>query len=157
MVAPFPPLVPSSRVFVPGQSPAVRRSAAAGPSSVTVQSSVIIDQSLTLTFLGLPTEKLALFQNHWRDVRGRTMLFALSPEALSGEDDPDALTPAGYSWRYTAPPEVEEDPTNDTAGLPLVLFDVSISLELEPLLDAGIQLPAAPARMLAPLPAVTGS
>jgi hypothetical protein len=153
----FPPLTPSSRVFTPGEAPAVRRSAAAGSGSVTVQSSVIIGQALTLTFLGLPPEELALLQNHWRDVRGRTMLFALSPEVLSGEDDPDALTPAGYSWRYTAPPEVEEDPTNGTAGLPLVLFDVSISLGMEPQLDAGIQLPAAPARMLAPLPAVTGT
>ena len=110
---------------------------------------------LELTFLGLPPVDLRLLEIHWIDVRGRTMLFDLSAELLSGEADPAALTPVGYGWRYAAPPEVEEDPTNTSDGAPLVLFDVSITLAMEPRLDAGLQLPAAPARVSVPAVTVT--
>ena len=108
----------------------------AGAGVHVVLSSVIEGQALGLRFIGLGQADLELLRDHWHSVRGGLRLFQLPAEVWAGESDPASFTPAGYGWRYIAPPAVEEDPTNDPDGTGRHLFDVSVSLGMVPSLGA---------------------
>ena len=120
----FPALVPSGRTFTPGDYAHTVWRSMGGRSSRSRHSSIITGQRVRLSFLGLVQADLVLILQHWINRRGRFYTFDLPDEVWSGTDDPSEFTPAGYAWKYVAPPAVED--------VGCGLHDVTVELELLP-------------------------
>ena len=120
----FPALVPSGRTFTPGDYAHTVWRSMGGRSSRSRHSSIITGQRVRLSFLGLVQADLVLILQHWINRRGRFYTFDLPDEIWSGTDNPGEFTPAGYAWKYVAPPEVED--------VGCGLHDVTVELELLP-------------------------
>jgi hypothetical protein len=152
----FPPLIPSSRVFTPGGAPYTPYRSGVGTGPRSNHGALIVGQTLELQFIGLNESALGLMRAHWQAVRGRTYLFQLPAEVWNGEEGPGAFTPPGYAWRYDSPPTADEDPTNTPDGGDQILFDVSVTLAMEPSLDPGIIIPSVRVVLQTIAPTVTG-
>ena len=104
----FPALVPSNRVFIPGEYSNTPWRSMGGRQTQSRHSNVITGQQLKLVFSARDEEDKLLIRNHYFDRQGTFGTFDLPEEVWSGVDDPDVFTPAGYVWRYAARPVVDD-------------------------------------------------
>ena len=130
----FPALVPSSRVFTPGEYPATAFSGYSGAQGRVRHSNVFIAAQLRLSYIGLSESQMLQIWNHYASRQGSHEAFTLPVEAFSGSDITDYV-PATYRWIYSGPGQVED--------LPCGGHNVSLTLEPVPPVSAsvaGVQL-----------------
>lgn len=111
-MASFPALIPSSRVFTPGEYPATAFSSYSGVQNRVRHSNVFIDAQLRLTFLGLTQSEMLDIWNHYNSRRGQFRTFTLPPEVV-GTSDITSYVPGNYFWRYAGPGTVEDLPCGE--------------------------------------------
>jgi hypothetical protein len=119
----FPPLVPSSRTFTPGEYPATAFSGFSGAQNRVRHSNVFLAAQLRLTFLGLTQSEMLNIWNHYNNRRGEFRSFELPAEVVSYGSITDYV-PGNYIWRYAGPGVVED--------LPCGNHNVSLTLETVP-------------------------
>ena len=119
----FPALVPSSRTFTPGESPATAFAGYSGAQGRVRHSNVFLAAQLRLVFLGLTQSQMLDIWNHYNGRRGELRSFALSAEVLSYGNITDYV-PGNYLWRYAGPGSVED--------LPCGGHNVSLTIETVP-------------------------
>ena len=148
----FPALIPSSRVFTPGDRAHALLRSIGGRSTQVRHSNVVTGQQLQLAFNLLTEANMLAVQLHYINRRGQFSTFSLPSAIWSGGTD---RTINGYSWRYISMPRVEEP----FCGR----FDVSLTLEMvaeyaPPATtgDAFVQIPRAAVTLtaLAPLSSI---
>lgn len=108
-MATFPALIPSSRVFTPGEYPNTAHTAWSGKEGRVRHSNVMLTSSIRLSFLGLTEAQMLSILSHYQGQQGSFLSFEIPDEVVSGLSILD-LQLTGYSWRYAAPPQVQDLP-----------------------------------------------
>jgi len=123
----FPSLTPAERVYVPGDVPREIQVSANGRVSIIRRSNGRTGDRLQLKFRGLTTSELHDLSDH-SDDHGNWRRFDLPSSIWTATTDP---TPAGRSWTYVGPPEIEDPPgMGDVFG---GYHDATVELRLQPL------------------------
>ena len=127
-MATFPPLVPTIRIYSPGNVPQSTKFSLAGQQTRFRQGNRRIAQSLTLSFNYINETDMELLKTHYFDSKGTFEIFFLSPEIWSGYITPPIPLLSDFAWHYVSPPSI----TNVTCNR----FLVDINLETIPI-DTG--------------------
>jgi len=143
-VTTFPALIPSSRVFTPGEYPATAFSGYSGAQNRVRHSNVFLSAQLQLSYIGLSEAQMVQIWNHYATAQGSYEAFELPTEALSESSISDYV-PGTYRWIYAGPGQVED--------LPCGGHSVSLTLETVPPVAASV----AGVRLRIELGLVTGS
>lgn len=119
-MATFPALIPSSRLFTPGERFHTSHRSMGGRATQVRHSNVITGQTLALTFRALTEAQMLSIQGHYITQRGQFETFSLPAAVWTAATD---QTAAGYSWRYADLPQVSEPACG--------FYDVTVTLQME--------------------------
>ena len=104
----FPSLVPSTRLYVPGNVPQVRIGSLSGMSTAYRQGNRRVEQTLQLTFNNISEAQLNLIKAHYVAQDGSYGIFYLPAEVWSGYATPPVPLLSDYAWRYAGPPTITD-------------------------------------------------
>lgn len=104
---PFPALIPSSRLWSPGDRPTESHAAMTGAEARVQLGSVDIDGRLQLTFIGITESEMLAIDAHVEEVGINWQPFTLPGSVFDGLNQSDFL-PAGHGWIFLEAPEVED-------------------------------------------------
>lgn len=104
----FPALVPSARIYVPGNVPQVQQIALSGSSVAYRQGNRRVGQTLQLAFNNISEADLNLIRAHYISQDGSYGIFFLSPEVWSGYTTAPVPSPSNVAWRYSEPPTITD-------------------------------------------------
>jgi hypothetical protein len=141
----FPSLVPSTRVYVPGDLPQSRMQSLSGVDASFRRGNRRIGQALNLTFTNLQEADLTLLTQHYIAVQGSFDRFWLSAEVWSGLATPPVALISDYTWRYASPMLV----SHASCGR----YNVDVELITEPVdlgdlvFDGSVANPTTPERL----------
>ena len=125
----FPALIPSSRVFTPGEYPATAFNGYSGAQNRVRHSNVFLASQLRLTYKAASEADMLTIWRHYAGTQGNYESFELSPEALSDVSSTDYV-PGVYRWIYAGPGVVED--------LPCGGHNISLTLETVPPVAASV-------------------
>jgi hypothetical protein len=125
----FPALIPSSRVFTPGEYPATAFNGYSGAQNRVRHSNVFLASQLRLTFKAASEADMLTIWRHYAGTQGSYESFLLPDEAFSGVSIADYV-PSTYRWIYAAPGTVED--------LPCGGHNISLTLESVPPPNASV-------------------
>ena len=120
----FPSLIPSRRIFSPGDYPNTPYQSINGTETRVRNSNVLLNSSLQLEFIGLSESDVLAVLLHYQARRGPYGNFALPPEIFSGTSNPSDYSLQSYAWSYVEAPTVEDYPCGSHA--------LSVKLESSP-------------------------
>lgn len=132
----FPDLVPSSRVYTPGNTPQARHTSLNGMSVGFRRGNRRIGQTLELIYTNLNEADFDLLKAHFIDRQGTYKNFYLSDEVWSGMATPPVPLVSDFIWKYSAPLVV----SHASCGR----YNVEVKLETQPvdlgdvILDGGL-------------------
>lgn len=106
----FPSLIPSSRIFTPGEYPHAAYQAWSGKEGRVRHSNVMLNSTLRLTFTGLTEANMLSILSHYNGRQGGYLAFAIPSQMLNGVSAAADYTLPSYQWRYAAPPIVDDIP-----------------------------------------------
>jgi hypothetical protein len=106
----FPNLIPSSRIFTPGEYPHTAYQAFSGQENRVRHSNVMLSSRLRLTFISLTEANMLTILTHYNDKKGGYLPFAIPAELLSGVSSAGEYTLTSYQWRYVEPPVIDDIP-----------------------------------------------
>ena len=104
----FPALIPSARVYVPGNVPQVAQVALSGVRTAYRQGNRRVEQTLQLAFNNISEADLNLIKAHYVAQDGSYGIFYLSAEVWSGYATPPVPLLSDYAWRYASAPVVTD-------------------------------------------------
>jgi len=104
----FPALIPSARVYIPGDVPQQQQVALSGANSGYRQGNRRIAQTLGLSFNNISETDLNLIKAHYLSVDGTFGIFFLSTEVWNGYGTPPVPLLSDYAWRYAGAPAVTD-------------------------------------------------
>lgn len=104
----FPALIPSARVYVPGNVPQVQRMALSGITVSYRHGNRRVEQTLQLAFNNISEADLDLIKAHYVAQDGSYGIFYLSPEVWNGYATPPIPLLSDYAWRYAIPPVITD-------------------------------------------------
>lgn len=104
----FPALVPSSRVFSPGNIPQEIKTSLSGAVTGFRRGNRRNQQTLSLSFRNLTEANLNLIKNHYITQQGSFNIFYLSAEVWSGYTTPPISLLSDYAWRYASSPTISD-------------------------------------------------
>ena len=139
----YPALIPSTRVFSPGNTPQSRQTSLSGMSDGFRRGNRRIGQMLQLSYLNLVEADFLLLKAHYIDRQGTYDIFFLSTETWNGMKTLPVPLLSDYAWKYSAPLVVSHASCNR--------YNVEVQLQTEPIdigdliFDAGLAA-ASPAR-----------
>lgn len=139
----FPALIPSARVYIPGDVPQQQQVALSGANSGYRQGNRRIGQTLGLSFNNISESDLNLIKAHYLSVDGTFGIFFLSAEVWNGYATPPVPLLSDYAWRYAGAPAIT-DGSCDLWSIELELTTYAINTG-DLILDGGLAA-ATPAR-----------
>jgi hypothetical protein len=139
----FPALIPSARVYIPGDVPQQQQVALSGANSGYRQGNRRIGQTLGLSFNNISESDLNLIKAHYLSVDGTFGIFYLSAEVWNGYASPPIPLLSDYAWRYAGAPAVT-DGSRDLWSIEVELNTYAINTG-DLVFDGGLAA-AAPAR-----------
>lgn len=105
-MATFPSLIPSSRIFTPGEYPNSIFTTQAGSESRVRNSNGMVNSQLQLTFIRLTESDMLTIKNHYAGQYGSFLPFAIPSSLLNGVTTAADFALTNYLWRYAATPEI---------------------------------------------------
>lgn len=117
----FPSLIPSARVFTPGEYPNTAFTGWSGQENRTRHSNVMLSSALRVSFFSINETQLVQIIDHYNSCLGTYTTFALPSAVWSGVSDHTDYTLTGYSWRYAGPPLIED--------LPCSIYNLELELQ----------------------------
>ena len=139
----FPAIVPSARVYVPGEVPAQLQISMAGNFNAYRFGNRRVGQSLQLTFSNISEADLNLIRSHYITQNGTYDIFYLPPETWSGYATVPVPSPSNVAWRYAEPPVITDGSCDlwsiEVALESYVIDSGDLSIEIP---DAGATPPA---------------
>lgn len=139
----FPALIPSARVYTPGDVPQQQQVTLSGVNSGYRQGNRRIGQTLQLAFNNISEADLNLIKAHYLDRQGTFDIFFLSAEVWNGYTTPPIPLLSDYAWRYAGPPVIT-DGSCDLWSVELEL--TTYAIDLSDLIIDGLSAAATPAR-----------
>lgn len=139
----FPALIPSARVYTPGDVPQQQQVTLSGVNSGYRQGNRRIAQTLQLSFNNISESDLNLIKAHYLDRQGTFDIFFLSTEVWNGYTTPPVPLLSDYAWRYAGPPVIT-DGSCDLWSVELEL--TTYAIDLSDLIIDGLSAAATPAR-----------
>jgi len=139
----FPALIPSARVYTPGDVPQHQQVTLSGVNSGYRQGNRRIGQTLQLAFNNISESDLNLIKAHYLDRQGTFDIFFLSTEVWNGYTTPPVPLLSDYAWRYAGPPVIT-DGSCDLWSVELEL--TTYAIDLSDLIIDGLSAAATPAR-----------
>lgn len=139
----FPALIPSARVYIPGDVPQQQQVALSGANSGYRQGNRRIGQTLALSFNNITESDLNLIKAHYLSVDGSFGIFFLSSEVWNGYTSPPVPLLSDYAWRYAGPPSIT-DGSCDLWSIEVELTTYAVNLS--DLIVDGLTAAATPAR-----------
>lgn len=124
----YPALIPSTRVFTPGNTPQVRQTSLSGMSDGFRRGNRRIGQTLQLRYLNLVEADFLLLKAHYLDRQGTYDIFFLTTETWNGMATPPVPLLSDYAWKYSKALVVSHASCNR--------FNVEVELETQPI-DSG--------------------
>ena len=118
-MAAFPNIEPIERSYDLGSHSIGRTTFNNGDETRFLHGSLAVDVPLPLRFAAISLTKARLISDHFRD-HGTVRLFTIPAHLWRTHSSQTDVVPAGFLWRYSAPPE--ETPRDGG------LFDVTVSL-----------------------------
>lgn len=107
VVAAFPSIKPSSRVWTPGSQPVQSFTALSGYEARVLLGSNPINAKLQLDFRNRMEAVLLQITAHYALAKGVYEVFDLPADVLAGMGNYGSVTPSGFKWRYAGPPSVD--------------------------------------------------
>ena len=104
----FPALIPSARVYIPGDVPQQQQVTLSGMNSGYRQGNRRIAQTLQLAFNNISEADLDLIKAHYIDRQGTFDIFYLSVEVWNGYATPPVPLLSDYAWRYGGAPVITD-------------------------------------------------
>jgi len=104
----FPALIPSARVYIPGDVPQQQQVALSGSNNGYRQGNRRIGQTLGLSFNNISEADLDLIKAHYQSVDGTFGIFYLSEEIWNGYATPPIPILSDYAWRYAGAPSITD-------------------------------------------------
>jgi hypothetical protein len=104
----FPALIPSARVYTPGDVPQQQQVTLSGVNSGYRQGNRRIAQMLQLAFNNISESDLNLIKAHYLDRQGTFDIFYLSVDVWNGYTTPPIPILSDYAWRYAGPPVITD-------------------------------------------------
>lgn len=104
----FPALIPSARVYIPGDVPQQQQVTLSGMNSGYRQGNRRIAQTLQLAFNNISEADLDLIKAHYIDRQGTFDIFFLSAEVWNGYATPPVPLLSDYAWRYGGAPVITD-------------------------------------------------
>ena len=104
----FPALIPSARVYIPGDVPQQQQVSLSGMNSGYRQGNRRIAQTLQLAFNNISEADLDLIKAHYIDRQGTFDIFYLSEEVWNGYATPPIPILSDYAWRYGGAPVITD-------------------------------------------------
>lgn len=104
----FPALIPSSRIFTPGDYANTTFAGWSGQENRTRHSNVMLASALKISFLHITEAQLELIIDHYNSTLGTYLAFDVPSVVWAGVSNHTDYTLAGYSWRYTGPPSIQD-------------------------------------------------
>jgi hypothetical protein len=142
----FPSITPSGvRTFTPGARPSTQLRSMGGSSSLIQHSDGIIDQRVSLSFIGLTEAEMLSVRTHYINCRGSFFGFDLPADIWSGSAS--TYTPVGYQWHYVSNPLIDDAPCGR--------YSVTMELEMLPGVITSISVPAATVTILMDAPTIS--
>lgn len=139
----FPALIPSARVYTPGDVPQQQQVTLSGVNSGYRQGNRRIAQTLQLAFNNISESDLNLIKAHYIDRQGTFDIFYLSAELWNGYATPPVPLLSDYAWRYAGPPVI----TDGSCDLWSVEVELTTyAVDLSDLIIDGLSAAATPAR-----------
>ena len=141
----LPPLVPSSRLYTPGDMPQSRFQSMAGIDASFRRGGEFVGQRLVLSYNNLNETQFNLFAAHYTGENGTFGRFFLSPETWSGLATPPVPLNSDYLWRYNSPLVA----SHASCGR----FNIEVELRAEPIdladvvIDGSVANPSNPVRI----------
>ena len=139
----FPALIPSARVYTPGNVPQQQQVTLSGVNSGYRQGNRRIAQTLQLAFNNISESDLNLIKAHYLDRQGTFDIFFLPAEVWNGYTTPPIPLLSDYAWRYAGPPVIT-DGSCDLWSVELEL--TTYAIDLSDLIMDGLTAAASPAR-----------
>jgi hypothetical protein len=121
----YPALIPSTRVFSPGNTPQARQTSLSGMSDGFRRGNRRIGQMLQLSYLNLVEADFLLLKAHYIDRQGTYDIFFLSTETWNGMTTPPVPLLSDYAWKYSAPLVVSHASCDR--------YNVEVQLETQPI------------------------
>lgn len=121
----YPALIPSTRVFTPGNTPQARQTSLSGMSDGFRRGNRRIGQSLQLRYLNLVESDFLLLKDHYIDRQGTYDIFFLSTETWNGMATLPVPLLSDYAWKYSKALVV----SHASCGR----FNVEVELETQPI------------------------
>lgn len=122
----FPAIIPSTRIYSPGDYPSTTHRTYAGSQVRVRHSNAVQGARLRLFFPALTTSELLQIKAHYAGRRGGFESFNIPDELLSGMATPADFTPVGQRWLYVGRPQVEDISVDGDA--PSNFHDVTVEL-----------------------------
>lgn len=120
----FPSLIPSSRIFTPGEYPNSIFTTQAGSESRVRNSNGMVNSQLQLKFIRLTESDMLAIKSHYAGQYGSFLPFAIPSSLLNGVTTAADFALTNYLWRYAESPEITDYCDS--------LHDVTIVLQSSP-------------------------
>lgn len=106
----FPTLVPSSRVFDPGDFANKKYSAQDGAEFRILYGDKRVGMTLQLSYQNITDAQAELFLDHYHSMQGTFQQFEINPQVKGGWAGSSSAIGAvmwGSMWRYDKPPQID--------------------------------------------------
>lgn len=129
-MATFPDLIPSTRTYICGEYPHTPHLTYSGSQVRVRHSNAVLGMRLRMFFPALTSTEMLEIQAHYAGQRGGFVSFIIPDELLSGTDEPEDFTLAGYRWLYASRPQVVDIAVD--GDTPSNFHDVTVELVSTP-------------------------
>ena len=107
-MANFPDIIPSSRLYLPGDFPSAIQSSSSGVTTGFRRGNRRIDQTLQLGFLSLTETQVNLIRSHFDGQSGSFEIFFLNSNTWSGYTTSPVPLVSDFAWLYNTPPTITD-------------------------------------------------
>lgn len=107
-MATFPAIIPSARLYTPGDFPSAIQSSSTGTTTGFRRGNRRINQTLQLTFNNLTETQVNLIRTHYDTQSGSFEIFLLDASTWNGYTSPPVPVVSDFVWLYATPPTISD-------------------------------------------------
>ena len=111
-MATFPSIVPTTRLYTPGDFPSAIQQSADGTTTGFRRGNRRINQTLQLSFENLTESQVTDIRTHYDGQNGSFEIFFLSSTTWTGYNSPPVALVSDFAWLYATPPTISDGITS---------------------------------------------
>tara|TARA_R100001510_G_scaffold25977_1_gene22825 strand:- start:2495 stop:2995 length:501 start_codon:yes stop_codon:yes gene_type:complete len=111
-MATFPSIVPTTRLYTPGDFPSAIQQSSDGTTTGFRRGNRRINQTLQLSFDNLTESQVTDIRTHYDGQNGSFEIFFLSSTTWNGYNSPPVALVSDFAWLYATPPTISDGITS---------------------------------------------